>query len=82
VIDDRDDVSQRLARPGACRQHIALAGARYLDGLALVAVQGERCPARILQVLLDSEDSVALGIKEALVDQFVYPTAVLKGGIQ
>ena len=83
VIDDRHDVREALARAGAGRQDVVLAGARGADGVGLVAVQPQRLAgAAGLGLLADAEDPAALGVQEPLTDEVVDLTARLERGIQ
>jgi hypothetical protein len=62
AVDDRDDVREALTRTRARRQHIAAAGARRLDGLALVPVQPQHWATGV--AVLEAEDSLALGLEQ------------------
>ena len=65
-VHDRDDVGQRLARAGAGGEHVAVAAARGLDGVPLVAVEADRPPVAACGgvFLAGLEDARALRVQQ------------------
>ena len=71
VVHDRYDVGEALSGAGAGRQYVGAALLRLADRLALVLVE-EELPAAVVGLgLVDPEDSRALRVENALLDQIV-----------
>lgn len=77
VIDDRDDVREALAGPGAGGEHVREPGAGDPDRLRLVPVEPER-PAVRVGPGLHPEHVPALGVEDPGGDQVVDPVARLE----
>lgn len=73
---------QRLARPGAGGQHIAVAGSGGFNRLTLMTVQGDRRGADIRNVAFRAEYLFTFGVKQTLSDQGVDRAARGKHRVQ
>ena len=71
VVHDRYDVGEALSGAGAGRQYVGAALLRLADRVALVLVE-EELPAAVVGLgLVDPEDSRALRVEKALLDQVI-----------
>ena len=81
AVDDRHDVGQRLARAGAGGQHVGLAAVRDLEGVDLMAVEGELPADRVL-LGADPEDLARRRVQHTAVDQLGHGAAGLERRVE
>ena len=81
MVDNGNEVGERLAGPRAGRQHVRLAPVGYFDCVGLVPVQTDGFAGRVVRPL-DSEYFRAFRFQRARMDEVVHVSARLEIGIQ